>query len=246
MSAAESPSRSLVIFFALIAFAILCGLGTWQVKRLHWKEGLLQSIEERMAASPHSIDEIKALYRKTGDVDYVPVTLAGRFRHDAEQYFFATHRGASGYYIYTPLDLDNGSTVFINRGFVPFDLKDPSRRIEGQTEGEVSVTGLVRNRLDEKPSWAVPENDAASNIYYWKDIEAMAENAGIKSTDDLLPFFIDAADTPNPGGFPVGGVTMVDLPNNHLQYAITWYGLALALAGVVGAWLWGQRKSRQA
>ena len=97
--------------------------------------------------------------------------------------------------------------------------------------------------LAEKPSFIVPENEPARNIYYWKDIAAMADAAGIAS-DRLVPFFIDAGDAPNPGGLPVGGVTLIDLPNNHLQYAVTWYGLAAALAGVFAFWMIRWRKAR--
>ncbi len=92
----------------------------------------------------------------------------------------------------------------------------------------------------------VPDNDPAKNIFYWKDIRAMTATAGLPTGAEVLPFFIDANDAPNPGGLPVGGVTMVDLPNNHLQYALTWYGLAAALMAVLGLWLWRSRPgSRQ-
>ncbi len=70
----------------------------------------------------------------------------------------------------------------------------------------------------------------------------MAATAGLPTGAKVLPFFIDAGKAPNPGGLPVGGVTIIDLPNSHLQYAVTWYGLAAALAGVLGAWLWRSRK----
>ena len=101
-------------------------------------------------------------------------------------------------------------------------------------EGVVTITGLARNPLPRKPSWVVPENEPDQNIFYWKDMQAMAARSGVPQ-DRLLPFFVDADDTPNPGGLPLGGVTIIDLPNNHLQYAFTWYGLALVLAAVLAA-----------
>ena len=86
-------------------------------------------------------------------------------------------------------------------------------------------------KLPGKPSWVVPDNEPAKRLYFWKDLDAMAATAGVPK-DKLLPFFIDADATPNPGGWPKGGVTIVDLPNDHLQYAITWFGLALGLLAV--------------
>ena len=100
-------------------------------------------------------------------------------------------------------------------------------------KGEVTITGLARNPLAEKPSFIVPDNDPAKNIYYWKDLSLMARQIGLSQGDALVPFFIDADAKPNPGGLPRGGVTIIDLPNNHLQYAVTWYGLAATLAGVL-------------
>ena len=99
-------------------------------------------------------------------------------------------------------------------------------------DGEVTVKGLARNPLATKPSSIVPDNDPAKNIFFWKDLDAMAASAGLPRRATVLPFFIDADATPNPGGLPIGGVTTIDLPNNHLQYALTWYGLAAALAVV--------------
>ena len=172
----------------------------------------------------------ETLFAGTGDVDYLPAMATGTFEHGREQHFFATHQGSSGFYVYTPLRLADGRVLFVNRGFVPFDSKDPATREAGQVDGVVTVTGLARNPLDEKPG-GVYENDISANIYYWKDLEAMAASAGLDRAR-VLPFFLDADDTPNPDGLPVGGVTLVNLPNNHLQYAVTWYGLAVALAGV--------------
>jgi surfeit locus 1 family protein len=154
--------------------------------------------------------------------------VSGSFEHAHEQYFFATNEGDVGYHVYTPLVLADGRIVFVNRGFVPEALKDPARRTQGQTVGTATMTGLARARLDAKPSWAVPDNEPAKQLYFWKDLEAMAANVAVPQ-GKLLPFFVDADATPNPGGWPRGGVTQLDLPNNHLSYAFTWYGLAAVL-----------------
>lgn len=227
----------------LAALGVLVALGTWQVKRLVWKEGLLATIAERMAAEPAPLSTLVDAWRGDEDFEYRPVRAAGVFEHTKEQFFFATHNGQPGYFVYTPLLVADGSVIFINRGFVGIDRKDRNLRADGLLTGTVSVSGLARAGLTEKPSSLVPDNDPQKNIFYWKDIAAMARNAGLDpAAPSFIGFFIDADATPVPGGEPVGGVTQVNLPNNHLQYAITWYGLALALAGVTAAVWWRQRK----
>lgn len=247
MSAAPISSggwRSAAMLVALVAaFAVLIGLGTWQVQRLHWKEGLIASIEARIHAAPVDLQEAERRFASEGDVDYIPVSVAGTFVHSAERHFFATWKGASGYYIYTPLRLADGRYLFVNRGFAPFDRKDAATRPQGQVEGEVELTGLARDPLPGKPSSILPDNDPAKNIFYWKDLAAMAATAGLPADATVLPFFVDAGPAPNPGGLPVGGVTLIDLPNSHLQYAITWYGLAASLAAVAGAWFLRRRRA---
>ncbi|GAB1581291.1 SURF1 family protein [Phyllobacterium phragmitis] len=231
-----------VAVLAFAAFCVLIALGTWQVQRLHWKEALLATIAERVASPPRPLAGIEALYERTGDVEYWPVTVSGHFLHQDERHFFATHEGRSGFYVYTPLQMADGRAVLVNRGFVPYERKDPATRAEGQVTGQVTVTGLARNPLTEKPSSLVPDNDPAKNIFYWKDWSEMVKDDGLDPAR-TVPFFIDANAAPNPGGLPIGGVTIIDLPNNHLQYAVTWYGLALALAVVVGAYLRRRRGS---
>ena len=243
MAAADGPSRIpwLVLVCAGIGLAVLLSLGTWQVKRLAWKEGLLATIHERMNAAPKPLAEVAAMEKAGEDIDYLAVTATGRFLHDSEQFFFATHKGASGWYVYTPLELSDGTgVVFVNRGFVPYDRKEAATRAGGQVAGELEITGLARAAPGEKPSSVVPDNDLAKNVYYWKDLSNMTAQSGFKMSAEVVQLFVDADDAPNPDGLPVGGVTMIDLPNNHLQYAVTWFGLALALLGVGGRFLYAR------
>lgn len=236
------PRRRLGTFVVLaIAFAILVSLGTWQVERLHWKEGLIAEIEARRTAAPINAEQADADVAKGVDVDYRAIAVSGRFDHAKERYFLATSDGAPGFYVYTPLTLADGRIVFVNRGFVPDELRDPARRKPGEVEGEVSLSGLARAKLAAKPSFMVPENEPAKNLFFWKDLDAMAASTGFDKAK-VLPFFIDAGPAANPGGYPQGGVTQIDLPNNHLSYAVTWYGLAAAM--VVIAAMAMRRKAR--
>ncbi|HWU62071.1 MAG TPA: SURF1 family protein [Ensifer sp.] len=233
--------RLATLVLLAISFTVLIALGTWQVHRLQWKEALLADIAERRAMPAVGVDKIGAVLASGDDVDYRPVNVTGTFDHAHEQHFFATHDGQPGYYVYTPLKLAGGEFIFVNRGFVPFDKKEAATRVAGQVSGEVTITGLARARLDGKPSVMVPDNDPAKNIFYWKDLDAMTVHAGLNKAR-VLQFFIDANDAPNPGGLPIGGVTQFDFPNNHLQYAVTWYGLAATLAVIVAVyWFRGRR-----
>lgn len=234
-----------VLLVALVLFGLLVGLGTWQMQRLAWKEHLIATVDARIKEQPRPLADIEKQFAETRDVDYWPVTTAGRFLNDRESHFLATWQGKAGFFVYTPLALSDGRYVLVNRGFVPYDRKDPATRQQSEIEGEQFVTGLARNPLAQKPSSLVPDNEPAKNVFYWKELKAMAAKADLP-TERLVPFFIDADATPNPGGLPVGGVTLIDFPNNHLQYAITWYGLAAALAGVLGAWLYKRSRAGRA
>jgi surfeit locus 1 family protein len=235
----RSPAFGWLAAFLLV-FVALFGLGTWQVERLQWKQALLAEIDRNRNAAAVPVETVRALPDPDVEGEYRRVTVTGRFDHAHEQYFFATLDGDVGFHVYTPLIRPGGHVVFVNRGFVPEMLKDPAKRAEGQVAGETTITGLYRAPLAEKPSWVTPENEPAKGIYFWKDIHAMAASAGIAG-GALEPFFIDADATPNPGGWPKGGVTQVDLPNNHLSYAVTWYGLAAVLL-VIGVLSWRKRR----
>ena len=227
----SAPRRKLSVLTGialLVALAILLSLGTWQVERLQWKEKLLADITERREAPPASLADIEGIAAKGEDIDYRHMTASGEYVNSKERHFFATWHGQTGFYVYTPLQLADGRYLFVNRGFVPYDNKEPEMRMQGQLTDQQTVTGLARAKLPGKPSWVVPDNDVAKNIFYWKDLDVMASSVGLDKAA-VVPFFVDADDTPNPKGLPIGGVTDVDLPNNHLQYAFTWYGLAATL-----------------
>jgi surfeit locus 1 family protein len=239
----ETPSRlrSLVVpgLASLVALAILIGLGTWQLQRKAWKDGLVAQIEARAYGEPGEIvppGEWNA-WRAEAD-EFRKVRVTGSFLHEFETPVYGlapVQRGApaQGYYLLTPLRLRDGSTVMINRGFVPTELRDPSSRPESRTGGEVTVTGLVR--APEERNAFTPSDDPARNTWFARDPQAIAEAHHLGR---VAPFYIDADATPNPSGWPKGGQTRLTLANNHLQYAFTWFGIALTLIGVFGAFAW--------
>jgi surfeit locus 1 family protein len=219
---------------AAIALAILLGLGFWQLDRLAWKEALIARVEARTKAPAVPLPP-ESEWRKLNfdDDEYRRVTVTGRFHHDKEAHVYTVvseKRGrfaGPGYWVMTPLELGDGSFVIVNRGFVPLDRRDAATRREGQVAGTVSVTGLLR--MSEDAGWFAPANDPAKNAWYRRAAAEIAKARGLVRT---APFTVDADATPNPGGLPQGGDTRVVFTNNHLQYAITWFGIALALVGV--------------
>lgn len=214
----------------LVCLVILGGLGTWQMQRLAWKTELIQRIETRVGEAPvplpAAIDDPAAW-------DYRPVSVTGTLLHDRE--LFIGPRIAkgpdglnqTGVHVLTPLARADGSMVLVDRGYVPMDRRDRATRAEGLPLGVVTITGIAR--LPGERSWLQPDNDAAGNQWFWFDMPAMAAAAGV---DGFAPVIVQAGPEPNPGGWPVGGRTIVQLTNNHLSYALTWYGLALTLVGV--------------
>jgi surfeit locus 1 family protein len=242
MSATAKSLRGLVLpgILSAIGIAILLGFGMWQLERLAWKEELIVRVEARMTAPVAALPPESA-WRKinaAGD-EYRRFTLQGTFRHDRETLVYTVAsentRGFSGpgYLVLTPLELASGASVIVNRGFVPLDKKDPATRRAGQVEGTVAITGLLR--MPEEANYFTPDNDPAKDAWYRR---VPAEIARARGVERAAPFMIDADGTANPGGQPQGGGTRVNFPNNHLQYVVTWFGLALALAGVFAAFAW--------
>lgn len=229
-----------------VVLLLLIMLGNWQIARLAWKQDLLATIDQRIHNAPVPLSAALDRAGQGDDLEYQPVRVRGIFDHSRERHFLATWQGQSGFYLYTPLVLPQGEEIFINRGFVPYDLKDPASRPDSLVAGPLAVEGLLRRPLTEKPSFIVPDNDPAQNVFYWKDLEAMAGDEASTPREHLIAFFIDqSADAQAaPRQWPVGGVTRIDLPNNHLQYALTWYGLAATLVVVTAVFVIRQMRER--
>jgi surfeit locus 1 family protein len=210
--------------FTVPAVLVLLALGVWQIERLHWKEGLIAQRDTMVAAAPIAPPQTLAEAKPN---EFRHVAADGEFLNGKEIFLAASSEiGRSGYQVLTPLWATDGRVIFVNRGFIPLELKNPEKRSAGQLAGAVHVTGLLRVPPAEKPSWFLPFNRPDLNLWFWVDLPAMAKAAGV---ENAAPFYIDADKTPNPGGWPQGGVTRLELPNDHLQYAITWFALAIAL-----------------
>ena len=218
------PYPGLTIACALL-FAILCGLGTWQLERLHWKLALIARVKNHMAAAPVLLDVIKAL--PPDKAQYRRVTLDGRFDHAHESYVFTTDAGDPVYHVLTPFITEGGRALIVDRGEVAKDELDPATRFAGNIAGRTKVTGVWR--VPDAPGAFTPVPDPVHRIWYSRDLK------GIAAADHLTltaPVVIEADRTPNPGGLPRGGQTVVSFRNQHLSYAVTWFGLAICLLGV--------------
>jgi len=212
---------------ALVALVILVGLGNWQMRRLAWKETLIAQVNARVELPPAPLAEVLG-YGMSDDITYTPAIVSGVFDHAREIHLFGQNLdGFAGYFIYTPLMRDGDPTVIVNRGFVPVPLKDPAARPEGQVEGHVTLTGLVR--APRTGNAFQPQNDADRNEWFTANLDEMASHLG---EVHVVPVFVDAGAASNPGRWPQGGQTRISFRNNHLGYALTWYGLAVTLLGV--------------
>ena len=228
---------------ALAAFALLISLGTWQMRRLAWKEDLIAKIEARVQAPPVALpDETTWESLKADDYEYRHVSLRGTFDHTKEIFVFRAsgpNEGLSqpGYVVITPMRLESGANVLVARGFVTEAFKDAAKRPQGQISGPVSLSGFMR--APEPRNNFTPADSPEKSLWYTRDPAAMSATLSLPRP---APFSIDADATPLPGGWPKAGVTVVSIRNDHLAYALTWYGLAATLVALVGFVLWRNRR----
>jgi surfeit locus 1 family protein len=208
-----------------LALAALLAMGSWQLERLEWKRGLIADVGTRMAGParalpPPPVDAAALQYR--------PIRLEGRFHHDRELYLEArSHQGRAGLHLVTPLELDDGRVVLVDRGWLPPERRRPETRAEGQVAGPVSLSAYLWTGGWKGYDFLRPENDPAANAWVWMELPRMAESTGLDGV--VRGYYLVADAAPNRGGLPIGRAPGVDLPNNHLGYAITWYALALVL-----------------
>src|SRR5215468_7724130 len=210
-----------------VALVVLISLGLWQLDRKAWKDELIATIEQRLSAPPVALPPSAEWPRLTAARDeFLRVAMTAEFLNDREALVYtggSTLReagGGQGYWVFTPARLASGELVMVNRGFVPDGKQDPAARPEGQVAGPINMIGVIR--WPEKPSLFTPAGDPIRNIWFARDSAAMAAAKGIS----VAPFYVELESPEPPGGLPRAGRLRPSLPNNHLGYALTWFGLA--------------------
>jgi len=214
--------------FTIPALAALIALGTWQLQRLDWKETLIDRLQTRAEAVAESLPP--------GDLDldeweFRRVEMTGHFLHEEEMHLLnRSLNGNPGLHIITPFrrtDVPSTPVVLVNRGWVPFQLKAAEDREDGLVVGEMTVEGIVRFQrpITGLQRVFLPENEPANNVWYSIDQAEMEAETQLEVTN----FYVVDGNTDVPGTYPLGQQWTLDIRNNHLEYAITWYALALAL-----------------
>jgi surfeit locus 1 family protein len=230
---------------ALLAFVVLIGLGTWQLQRKTWKEGLIATLDARLAAQPVALSAPATWPSLDREHDeYRRVTFSVDIDNSKEALVFAAPSAfrpdvsGPGYWVFTPGRVAGGA-LMINRGFVPEGRQDPKSRPEGQISGPLRITGTMR--WPDSRHWFTPADEPSHNLWFSRDPQGIATAKGL---GPVAPFYVEEESPAPPGGLPQPGKLVVRLPDNHLQYAITWYGLAVVLAAVFAAWAFGSSRER--
>lgn len=225
--------RPALALCALIGFSVLVSLGLWQLRRLAWKEALIARTEARLASAPIALEEALARAAAGEDMEYQPVRARGTYAHDLSLRVFGTLDGVPGAYVFTPLRTDGARGapfIFVNRGFAPQSLAEGDLS-QGAVEGEILVEGLLRapeRRAGGPFAFLAPEDQPEDGLYFRRDPAILAAAAGIAAA----PHYIDGSGRETRAPWPRGGTTRLAFANRHLEYALTWFGLAAALAGV--------------
>ncbi|WP_417523004.1 SURF1 family protein [Marinovum sp.] len=222
------------ILFALIiglaGAAVLVALGLWQVQRLAWKQDILAAIDSRIAADPIPLPEVPDIASDT----YAPVSLTGQFGLDELFVLVSRKQSGAGYRVIAPFVTDDGRHILVDRGFIPTEARDAQRRI-----GATEITGNIHWPDDRTSS--TPDNDVTGNIWFARDVADMARAL---KTEPLL-VIVRSEDPPAPGLTPLP-VDSSAIPNDHLNYAITWFSLAAIWLGMTGFYIFRARQTKDA
>lgn len=243
LSSVKGTKLLIPLLTTLVIELALLTLGVWQIERRTLKHALIARVEAGLAAPPHALPAQDTWNRLNAqETDYQKVTVSGHFLHEREAllymlYFAEQGREPTpGYAVITPLLLDGGGVLLVNRGYVPDAKLNPASRAQAQTSGPVTVTGLLRS--SEKRSWFSPDDQPAKKQFYTRDVAFISQSLGLAALGKgpVAPFLLEADATANPGGWPKGGQTVVQFTDNHLLYALTWFSLALGILILFGVW----------
>jgi surfeit locus 1 family protein len=231
---------------ALAAFVVFLALGTWQIQRKAWKERLIATLEQRLSADPVPIPPPSDWSNLTPEQDeFRRVKFVATIEPDADALVytpgsaFRTDVSGPGYWVFTPAKLVDGATVVLNRGFVPQEQHDAGA--SRPRAGRIELIGAMR--WPEPRGWFAPNGDPAHNLWFVRDQRAIAQ---AKGWGEVAPFFVELETPTGQSALPRAGKLTVALRNEHLQYAITWYGLAAVLAISFGFWIVGSAKAQRA
>jgi surfeit locus 1 family protein len=234
---------ALPLLFALVALVTFIALGTWQLQRKAWKEALIDTLERRLAASPGELPP-RARWPSLAPADdeFRRVQFFAAFVPGEEALVYGIGsplRGdvsGAGYWVFAPARLPGGGLVVVNRGFVPEAQREQASRAAAEVVGARTMIGVLR--WPEPRGLFTAKDDPQRNLWFVRDPIAIA---AAKRWGEVAPFYVDLESPQPPGGLPRSGALRVDLRNTHLQYALTWYGLALVVVVMFGFWLRGRR-----
>jgi cytochrome oxidase assembly protein ShyY1 len=238
----RSPARQGLLvpcLVALAAFLVLVGLGTWQLQRKAWKEGLVAAMHERLAAAPVDLPPASQWASLNVDsAEFRRVKFHAQFTEGRGVYVYVAGSALRddikepGYFAFAPARLDDGTAVVVNRGYIPMDQQT------GWPAGTMEVVGYLR--WPESRPWFLSDTNSASETWFVRDHRAMA---AAKAWGDVAPFYVDQESPVPASGLPRPAALTVNLRNDHLQYAVTWFGLAAVLVGCFVAWLITRRRN---
>jgi surfeit locus 1 family protein len=232
---------------ALLLWSVLVALGTWQLQRKTWKEALIATLTERLAAPPVAPPAPDSwTHLNPASDEYRRVKFTAAFDNGNEALVYAAASAfrpdvtGRGYWVFTPARLPDGAVVIVNRGFIPEDRKDIAARAAGEIDGAVEIAGAMR--WPDARNWFSPADDPAHNLWFARDPSAIAT---AKKIGPVSPFYVEQELPMPPGGWPQPGKLVAQLRNEHLQYAVTWYGLALVLVVTFLVWARSSTSAQQ-
>ena len=238
MSAAPTRLRAglaLPVLSTLLALATFIGLGTWQLDRKVWKEALIATLAERTRAAPVDLPASSDWSAFTqADDEFRRVKLKAEFLPGRAAVVYTSGSAlrpdvkGPGYFVFAPARAPDGSLVVINRGFTP----EPRGQADRRPDGIVDMVGALR--WPEAAGWFVRDHDAAGDLWFVRDHLGMAL---LNGWGRVAPFYVELESPAPPDGLPKPGPLTVKLRNEHLQYAMTWYALAVVVIVMFAFWL---------